>query len=177
MSYTFALGSRKLYDFLDRNQHCASFPVDYINDPKNIAANDNVISINNAIEIDLYGQVSAESSGFRHISGTGGQLDFVYGAYHSRGGKSFICLSSTHTDREGRVRSRIVPTLAPGTIVTVHRAMVHYVVTEFGKAMLKGKSTRERAEELIRIAHPDFREELIREAEKMNLWTRTAGIA
>ena len=177
MSYTFALGSRKLYDFLDHNQHCASFPVDYINSLKNISANDNVISINNAIEIDLYGQVSAESSGFRHISGTGGQLDFVYGAYHSRGGKSFICLSSTYTDKEGRVRSRITPTLEPGTIVTVHRAMVHYVVTEYGKAMLKGKSTRERAEELIRIAHPDFREELIREAERMNLWTRTAGIA
>lgn len=177
MSYTFALGSKKLYEFLDHNQYCASYPVDYINDPKNIAANDNVISINNALEIDLYGQVSAESSGFRQISGTGGQLDFVYGAYHSRGGKSFICLSSTYRGKDGAIHSRITPTLLPGTIVTIHRAMVHFVVTEYGKVMLKGKSTRERAEQLIGIAHPDFRDELIREAEKMRLLTRSNGIA
>ncbi|MCP4115492.1 MAG: 4-hydroxybutyrate CoA-transferase [Desulfobacteraceae bacterium] len=170
--YTFALGSQRLYDFLDNNPACASYSVDYTNRLRNISANDNVISINNAIEVDLYGQVSSESSGYRHITGTGGQFDFAYGAYHSEGGKSFICLSSTVTDRDGKVRSRIRPVFDPGSIVTLPRTITHHVVTEYGKVCLKGKSTWERAEALISIAHPDFRDELIKEAERMKIWVR-----
>jgi len=170
MVYTFALGSQELYDFIDKNPVCASYSVGYTNKLSNISANDNVASINNAIEVDLYGQVSSESSGFRHITGTGGQFDFAYGAYHSRGGKSFICLSSTVTAKDGTVKSRIRPVFDPGSIVTLPRTITQYVVTEFGMVNLKGKSTWERAEALISIAHPDFRDELIREAEHMNIW-------
>ena len=110
-----------------------------------IGQNDNVIGINNAIEVDLYGQVASESSGIRHISGTGGQLDFIFGSYKSVGGKGFICLSSTFVDRDGQVKSRIRPTLTPGATVTVPRSLNFYVVTEYGITMLKGKSTWERA--------------------------------
>ena len=176
IAYTFALGSQRLYDFLDRNPACASFPVDYTNAPERIALNDNVVSINNAVEVDLFGQVSSESTGFRHISGTGGQLDFVTGAYHSKGGMSFICLPSTKLGKNGDRATRIRPFLAPGSIVTVPRTVVHYVVTEHGMAMLKGKSTWERAEELIGIAHPDFRDELLEEAARMGIWTRSNRI-
>lgn len=170
MVYTFALGSQDLYDFIDNNPTCASYSVGYTNKLSNISANDNVVSINNAIELDLYGQVSSESSGFRHITGTGGQFDFAYGAYHSQGGKSFICLSSTVTAKDGTVKSRIRPVFDPGTIVSLPRTMTHYIVTEFGVVNLKGKSTWERAEALISIAHPDFRESLIEEAERMKIW-------
>lgn len=170
MVYTFALGSRRLYNFISDNSFCASYPVDYTNNFSNISANDKVISINNAVEIDLYGQVSSESSGFRHITGTGGQFDFAYGAYHSKGGKSFICLSSTVKGKDGKIKSRIRPVFEPGSIVTLPRAFTHYVVTEYGMVSLKGKSTWERAEALISIAHPDFRDELIYEAEKMKIW-------
>ena len=173
MAYTFAMGTRKLYDFLDDNPVCASYPVNYINDPRIIALNPKVVAINNALEVDLFSQVASESVGPRHISGTGGQLDFIMGAFYSRGGKGFICLSSTYTDKQGNKKSRIVPTLNPGTIVTVPRSMVHYVATEFGIAQLKGKSTRERAEALIGIAHPCFRDELIADAERMGIWKRS----
>ena len=177
MVYTFALGSRKLYDFIDQNRCCASYSVDYTNNPENIRANDNTIAINNAVEVDLFCQVSSESSGTRQISGTGGQFDFVFGAFHSKGGKSFICLSSTTKDKFGTVKSRIRSVLEPGSIVTVPRTIVHYVVTEYGKAMLKGKSTWERAEALINIAHPTFRDELIKEAELMGIWRRSNRLA
>lgn len=170
MVYTFALGSRRLYNFINNNTCCASYPVDYTNNLSIISANDKVISINNAVEVDLYGQVSSESSGFRHITGTGGQFDFAYGAYHSKGGKSFICLSSTVKGRDGKLKSRIRPVFEPGSIVTLPRSVTHYVVTEFGMVSLKGKSTWERAEALISIAHPDFRDELTDEAEKMRIW-------
>jgi butyryl-CoA:acetate CoA-transferase len=171
MVYTFALGSNRLYDFLDNNPACASYPVDYTNTLSAISANPKVVSINNALEIDLFGQVSSESSGFRHITGTGGQFDFAYGAYHSKGGKSFICLSSTVADKHGNISSRIRPVFDPGTIVTLPRTITHYVVTEYGMVNLKGKSTWERAEALISIAHPAFRSELIAEAERMNIWS------
>lgn len=172
MSYTFAMGTKKLYDFLDRNPTCASYPVSYINDPRMIAFNNKVVAINNAIEVDLYGQVCSESVGGSQKSGTGGQLDFIFGAFMSKGGKGIISLSSTYTDKDGNLQSRIVPTVEPGSIVTVPRSIVQYVATEFGIVQLKGKSTWERAEALISIAHPDFQEELIRQADQMKIWVK-----
>ena len=171
--YAFAAGSKELYDYLDNNPECMSVPVDYANDINSISAHDNFISINNAVDIDLFGQVNAESAGTRNISGAGGQLDFVLGAYKSKGGKSFICFSSTFTDKEGNLQSRIRPTLTNGSIVTDTRANVQYIVTEHGMVNLKGLSTWQRAEALISIAHPSFRDELIKDAEKMNIWRRS----
>ena len=171
--YAFAAGSKKLYDYVDRNPDVMAAPVDYTNDVRVLAQLDNFISINNAIDLDLFGQVNAESAGLKHISGTGGQLDFVMGAYLSKGGKSFICLSSTVTGKDGTVKSRIVPTLTHGSIVTDPRSCVQYLVTEYGMVNLKGLSTWERAEAIISIAHPDFREQLIQDAEKMHIWRRS----
>ena len=171
--YAFGAGTQKLYDYLDDNPECMSAPVDYTNGIDTIAKIDNFISINNAVDIDLFGQVNAESAGVKQISGAGGQLDFVLGAYLSKGGKSFICCSSTFTSKDGVPHSRIRPTLAEGSTVTDTRPKTHYVVTEYGKVCLKGMSTWERAEALIGIAHPDFRDELIAEAEKMNIWRRS----
>ncbi len=171
--YAFAAGTQKLYDYVDRNPEVMAAPVDYTNDVRVIAQLDNFISINNAVDLDLFGQVNAESAGLKHISGTGGQLDFVMGAYLSKGGKSFICLSSTVTGKDGTMKSRIVPTLTPGSICTDPRSCVHYIVTEYGMVNLKGLSTWERAEALISIAHPDFREQLIQDAEKMGIWRRS----
>ena len=149
--------------------------VDYTNDVRVISSLDNFISINNAIDVDLYGQVNAESSGTRAISGAGGQLDFVLGAYLSKGGKSFICLSSTFFNKKtGQNESRIRPTLHPGSVVTDTRANTDYLVTEYGVARLKGLTAWERAEALINIAHPDFREQLIADAEKMGLWRKSS---
>ena len=171
--YGFAAGTKKLYDYIDDNPELMSAPVSYTNDIRSIAALDNFISINNCVDIDLFGQVSSESSGIKQISGAGGQLDFVLGAYLSNGGKSFICCSSTFTDKQGQVHSRIRPTLTEGSIVTDTRANTHYVVTEYGMVNLKGLSTWQKAEALISIAHPDFRDELIAEAEKMHIWRRS----
>jgi butyryl-CoA:acetate CoA-transferase len=170
--YAFGTGTQKLYDYLHENPACMAAPVDYTNDVRTIAQLDNFISINNAVDVDLFGQVNAESSGVRHISGAGGQQDFVLGAYLSKGGKSFICCSSTVTDRAGNRRSRIRPVLREGSVVTDTRCNVQYLVTEYGMINLKGASTWERAERIISIAHPDFREELIQEAEKMRIWRR-----
>ena len=149
---------------------CMAAPVSYVNDIRTIAAIDNFMSINNAVDIDLYGQVSSETSGIRHISGAGGPQDFVLGAYLSNGGKSFICLSSTFKKKDGTLASRIRPTLAEGSIVTDTRVNTMYVVTEYGCVNLKGLSSWERAEALISIAHPDFREELIQAAQKQKIW-------
>ena len=162
-----------MYDYIDNNPELLSAPVSYTNDIRSISALDNFISINNAVDLDLFGQVNAESAGTKHISGAGGQLDFVLGAYLSNGGKSFICCSSAYKTRDGQMKSRILPTLNPGSIVTDTRANVHYVVTEYGKVNLKGKSAWERAEALISIAHPDFRDELIAEAEKLKIWRKS----
>lgn len=171
--YGFGCGTKKMYDYIDENPELMSAPVSYTNDIRSIAALDNFISINNCVDIDLFGQISSESSGTKHISGAGGQLDFVLGAYLSNGGKSFICCSSTFTDKNGVMHSRIRPTLSNGSIVTDTRTNTHYVVTEHGIVNIKGLSTWQKAEALISIAHPDFRDELIAEAEKMNIWRRS----
>ena len=169
--YTFGLGSRDLYATLDRNRDMLCCPVDYTNTPHVIMQNDNVVSINNTTQVDLQGQAASESDGHRHISGTGGQLQFVRGAYASKGGKSFICLASTY-DKRGERRSRIVLNLTQGNIVTTPRSDVMYVVTEYGIVNLKGKSVAERALALIGIAHPDFREGLERQAYEHRLIPR-----
>ena len=171
MTYTFAAGSARMYAFLDRNPHCFAGPVDYTNLPDRIMRNDRAMSICNTAQIDLTGQACSESAGPRQISGTGGQLQFVRGAYASRGGKSFLCLSSTY-ERNSRRESRIVSRIADSNIVTTPRTDVMYVVTEYGIANLKGKSVPERARSLIDLAHPDYRERLEREARESRLLPR-----
>lgn len=169
--YSFALGSQRLYDTIDGNPDFHCCPVDYTNLPHNVMRNGKMVSINNTTQIDLTGQVASESDGLRHISGTGGQLQFVRGAYASSGGKSFLCLSSTY-DKKGDRRSRIVLKLTHGNTVTVPRTDVMYVVTEHGMACLKGLSVPERARALISLAHPDFREDLERQAYEHRLIPR-----
>lgn len=171
--YAFGAGTQKLYDYLDDNPQCMSAPVDYTNDVRVVAQLDNFISINNVIELDIFGQVGAETAGTRQISGAGGQLDFVMGAYLSKGGKSFLCCSSAMKGKDGKLISRIRPMLTEGGIVTDTRANVQYLVTEYGMVNLKGTSTWQRAEKIISIAHPDFRDELIREAEALKIWRRS----
>ncbi len=171
MVCTFALGAQYLYDFIDRNPEVEFHPVDYTNLPHNIMRNDRVVSINNTTQVDLQGQAASETDGFRHISGTGGQLQFVRGAYGSKGGKSFMCLASTY-EKKGERRSRIVTALTRGNVVTTPRTDMMYVVTEYGMVNLKGRSIAERARALISIAHPDFREELERDAYENRLIPR-----
>ena len=173
-TYAFAAGTKKLYDFVDNNPSCMASTVGYTNDARVIAQLDNFVSINNAVNVDLFGQVSSESSGFRHISGAGGQLDFVLGAYLSKGGKSFICLSSKfYNKKEDKEESRIVLNFEPGTIITAARPNTHYIVTEHGIFNCKGKSTWERAEGIINLASPEFREDLIKQAEKAGIWRKS----
>ena len=169
-TFVFAMGTKKVYDYIHNNPEMLSASVDYVNNVRTIAAQDNFISINNCVDIDLFGQISSESSGCKQITGAGGQLDFVLGSYLSNGGKSFICCSSTFTDKNGNLHSRIRPTLSPGSIVTATRACAQYLVTEYGMVNVKGLSSWQRAEAIISIAHPNFREELIKEAEKMGIW-------
>ena len=166
--YSFALGSQKLYDFLDDNSAFSIRECDYTNLPHNAMRNDKLVAINNTTQIDLMGQAASESDGFRQLTGTGGQLQFVRAAYASKGGKSFICLSSVYEKGDVR-KSRIVACLTPGNTVTTTRMDMHYVVTEYGMVCLKGKSLAERAKALISIAHPDFREDLEREARENGL--------
>jgi itaconate CoA-transferase len=162
--FTFAMGQKAMYDYLDDNPSVASHPVDYVNDPRIIAQNDNVISINATIEIDLTGACNSEHMLGHQFSASGGQLDFVRGAYASKGGKSIIATRSTAA--EGKV-SRIVPRLEGP--VTTPRIDTHYVVTEFGSANLKGLSSTERAHALLGLAHPKFRDELTAAAKKLHL--------
>ena len=154
---TLAIGTRKLYDWMHDNPDLLMLATDYVNDPFVIAQHDNMISVNAALEVDLMGQVNAEAIGWRQYSGIGGQCDFVRGAGRSRGGKTFIAVSSTAAG--GKI-SRIVAGFKPGTTVTTSRCDVQYIVTEYGVANLRGKTLRERAKLLIDIAHPDFRAKL-----------------
>jgi acyl-CoA hydrolase len=162
---TFAIGTKRLYDFMNDNPMIEMHPVDYVNDPFVIGKNDQMVSINATIEVDLLGQCCSESLGHLQWSGTGGQADFVRGANVSKGGKSFITTASTA--KHGTI-SCIVPTLTPGAAVTTSKNDVDHVVTEFGVAKLRGKTARQRALALIDIAHPDFRGELREAARKMN---------
>ncbi|CAG0989415.1 partial putative butyrate:acetyl-CoA coenzyme A-transferase, partial [Rhodocyclaceae bacterium] len=161
-----ALGSGKLYRFMDRNPMLEMHPVDYTNDPALAGRNDNLVAINATLQVDLLGQCGSESLGCLPYSGTGGQADFVRAANRSRGGKAFIVVPSTAKD--GTV-SRIAPTLTPGTHVSTSKNDINYVVTEYGVAQLRGKSAGQRARELIAIAHPDFRADLTAEAKRMKL--------
>jgi len=171
MAYCFAAGSSQMYEFLDRNAACFAGPVNYTNLPHRIMQNERAVAICNAAQIDLTGQACAESAGLRQISGTGGQLQFVRGAYASCGGKAFLCMSSTY-ERDSRRESRIVAHLAESNIVTTPRTDVMYVVTEYGISNLKGKSVPERARALVNLAHPDFRDDLERTARECGLLSR-----
>jgi len=166
MVATFALGSRKLYRFMDRNPGLEIHPVDYTNDPALAGLNDNLVAINATLQIDLLGQCGSESLGPAPYSGTGGQTDFVRAANRSRGGKAFIVLPST---AKGDAISRVVPALTPGTHVSTSKNDINYVVTEYGVAQLRGKSAKQRARELIAIAHPHFRGELMEQARLMKI--------
>lgn len=166
---SFALGSQRLYDFIHENPMIDFYTVGFVNRPSIIGKNDNMISVNATLEVDLTGQCASESIGPRQYTGTGGQLDFVQGAWLSKGGQSFIALHSTYTDKSGQRKSKIVPTLAPGTFVTTPRTEVNWIVTEYGAAQLKGQNVRQRVEALINLAHPDLRDELRFEAKKLLL--------
>lgn len=160
---SFCIGSKNLYDFVNQNPHVEFYPSEYVNSPTNIARNDKMVALNSAIEVDLTGQVVSDSIGYQFYSGIGGQVDFSRGASMSKGGKPIIALPATA--KNGTV-SRIVPHIAEGSGVVTSRGHVHYVVTEYGVASLRGKSIRERALELIRVAHPKFRPELLAEVRK-----------
>jgi acyl-CoA hydrolase len=166
MVATFALGSKKLYQFMERNPALEMHPADFTNDPYLAGQNDKLVSINATLQIDLLGQCGSESLGPLPYSGSGGQVDFVRAANRSRDGKSFIVLPATARDD---TLTRIVPTLTPGTHVTTGKNDINYVVTEFGVAQLRGKSAKQRAQEMIAIAHPDFRAELTEGARRLNL--------
>ncbi len=168
MVASFAIGSRALYDFIDHNPVCEFCPVSFTNNILNIAKNDNFISISNTLTADLTGQCGSESLGFRMYSGTGGQLDFVRGSILSKGGKSFLALPSTADTKEGRI-SRIVTKFQPGTVISTPRSDVQYIVTEYGIADLWLKSVSDRVKEMISIAHPDYRDELEKEAIEVGL--------
>jgi acetyl-CoA hydrolase len=164
----FIIGTKKLYDWCDDNPLIELHPTEYVNDPFVVAQNDRMVAINSAIEVDLTGQVCADSIGPKIYSGVGGQLDFIYGASRSKGGVPIIALPSTTTLRDGTVVSRITAMLKPGAGVVTTRNHVHYVVTEYGVADLYAKTIRQRAQQLINVAHPEFREELTRQAKELH---------
>ena len=171
ITISFAIGSKKLYDFLNKNKMVKAYPLSYINNENVIGSNDKFISINNAIMCDLTGQVCSESIGFKQFSATGGQLNFVRGARLSKGGKAFLTLESTAKMQDGTVISRILSALPPGEVITTPRSDVDYICTEYGAVHLRGKSISQRVKAMISIAHPDFREKLEKEAkEEKMIW-------
>jgi acetyl-CoA hydrolase len=163
------LGTKELYKFVNDNPLVEFWPTEIINDPFNVAQNKKMVAINSALQVDLTGQVCADSIGSRLHSGVGGQWDFIYGASRSEGGKPIIVLPSTVTlkNKDKTVKSRIVPQLEPGAGVTISRYHIHYVVTEYGVAYLYGQTLKTRARELISIAHPKFREDLLKQVYEM----------
>ncbi len=164
----FIIGTKRLYDWVDDNPLIELHPTEYVNDPFVIAQNERMVAINSAIEIDLTGQVCADSIGPKIYSGVGGQLDFIYGASRSKGGVPIIALPSTTTLKDGKMISRLVPMLNQGAGVVTTRNHVRYVVTEYGVADLYAKTIRQRATQLINIAHPMFQDELTRQANELN---------
>lgn len=163
----FALGDDTLYATLNDNPMVQIMPARYVNDPFVIAQNDNMVSINTALQIDLTGQICSESIGCRQFSGTGGAYDFAYGAYRSKGGRGIIAVSST---TKGGTVSKIQPVLSPGAVVSISRNIADYVVTEYGVAKLRDQTIQQRMENLIAVAHPDFRDMLKKQAEEMMIW-------
>ena len=169
--FTFAMGTQKLYDWIDDNPGVEFYSVDFVNDPYIIGKNDNLVSINACLEIDLTGQICSESMGWKQYTHPGGQLDFVEGAFRSNGGVSIIATQSTATPSSsgGKRISKIVPNIAPGGIITTPRSCADYVITEYGVAHIKGQSIRQRVRNIINVAHPDYRDELEFEARRRNL--------
>ena len=168
-----AAGSQELYDWVSENPGVVTCPIDFVNSPEVLAQIDNMVSINSCISVDLYGQICAESAGTRQISGTGGQLDFLTGAFMAKGGKSFICMTSTYTDKQGNLKSRFTPKFTNGDIVTDPRSQAFYLVTEYGVVNLAGRTSWERAELLISLAHPSHRDVLIKAAEEQKIWRKS----
>jgi len=165
----FVFGGKELSDFAAGNEMIQVMPFSVNNNPLEIAKNDNLISINTCLMVDLTGQICSESLGHRQYSGTGGQMDFVLGAWLSKGGKSFLCLPSTTTGKDNTLISNITLDLPSGAVVTTPRSFAMYVVTEYGIADLQNKPIRHRVNEMIKIAHPDFRDSLRQEAIKAGL--------
>lgn len=163
----FAFGTQRLYDFIAENPMVEMHDSEFVNDPYNIGLNDNVVSINSTLEVDLTGQCASDALGRIQYSGAGGQMDFIEGAWRSKGGQAFLALYSTYETKDGELKSRIVPCMKEGAMITTTRNDVQYVVTEYGVAWLKGFNLRQRAKALINIAHPDFRDELTFEAKKL----------
>lgn len=172
-TYAFAAGSQELYDYVDHNEDLMAVPVNYANDVDIIASLDNFVSINTAMQVDLWGQISSETVGTRHISGAGGALDFILGAYRSKGGRSIVALKSSRVDKNGNRTSNIVPTFKAGTQATAVRSNTHYIATEQGIRNFKGLSTWQAAEALIDLAHPDNRDELIKQADDLGIWRKS----
>ena len=168
--FTLAFGSKELYEFMDGNPSLMCMPVGYVNDPKVIAQNEKLFSICSCINVDYYGNVSSESVGWRTISNTGGQLDYHFASMRSNGGQGYVCMHSTRKNKDGAKSSNIIPSFEPGTRITVPANITNNVVTEYGIAHLKGKLLWDRTEALIKIAHPDFREDIIKKAEKFGIW-------
>jgi acyl-CoA hydrolase len=167
MAASFILGSKKLFDFVRDCPDVYMCSASHTNDPFAIAKNDNFVSVNACLEVDLTGQANSESIRNRTITGTGGQLDFVIGSQLSKNGKTVLCCPSTYTTKDGGMRSRIVSVLTPSSMVTTPRSCVQYVCTEYGIVNLRGRNLWERAELLISLAHPDFRDDLTREAKEL----------
>lgn len=167
---SFCIGSRKLYDYIDRNPTIYMMPIQYVNDFRTVSQNDNMVSINTCMEVDLTGQIASESIGSKQFSGTGGQNDFAVGAIHAKGGKSIIAMHSSGINRAGEHFSKIKSLLTPGAIVSMSRNNIDYIVTEYGIAYMKCQTIRQRVQNLVAIAHPDFRAQLLEEAQRYELW-------
>ena len=174
--FTFCLCTKETMEFMGNNPLLASYNSEYVTHHENIAAIDNVVAINGTMEMDIMGQASSEAIGYTQYSGTGGQLSFTIGAYESKGGVAILCLPSTFQDKQGNLTSKIKATLSPGSVVTIPRTIVSTIVTEYGAVNIKGLNLWNRTEALINLAHPDFRDELVAEAQKMNIWRKSNKI-